>query len=184
MTADLHPVKKETFHTTDRINIDPKGHLREVDTYRTTDFGLYMARGADHPRFGYLESWLLPRLGLRANIFHFREGVDERQDFYFDVAEISVESGVWSTRDLYVDLVSVTGEPIDVHDIDELAAATSAGLITAEDAELAIETTLNAVEGITRHNDDAMEWLRTLGIELTWADSVDLVPAMAADQRP
>src|SRR5699024_11945104 len=60
---------------------------------------------------------------LRANIFHFREGVDERQDFYFDVADIHVQDDVWSTRDLYVDLVSVTGEPIDVQDIDELAAA-------------------------------------------------------------
>jgi len=33
------------------------------------------------------------------------------------------------------------------------------------------------VEGITRHQDDPMKWLRTLGIELTWADSVELVPA-------
>lgn len=177
MTADLHPVKEETFNTSDRINIDPKGFLREVDTFRLTDFGLYMARGANHPKFGYLESWLLPRLGLRANIFHFRSGVDERQDYYFDIADINVNGCVWSTRDLYVDLVSNIGEPIDVLDIDELAAATSAGLITAEDAERAIDATLAAVEGITRHDDDPMEWLRTLGIELTWADNVELVPA-------
>ena len=177
MTADLHPIKEETFDTTDRVNVDPKGYLREVDTYRVTDFGLYMARGANHPKFGYLESWLLPQLGLRANIFHFREGVNQRQDYYFDVADINVDGAVWSTRDLYVDLISVTGEPIDVQDIDELAAATSAGLITAEDAERAIDTTLTAVEGITRHQDDPMKWLRTLGIELTWADSVELVPA-------
>jgi len=177
VTADLHPIKEETFDTTDRVNVDPKGYLREVDTYRVTDFGLYMARGANHPKFGYLESWLLPQLGLRANIFHFREGVNQRQDYYFDVADINVDGAVWSTRDLYVDLISVTGEPIDVQDIDELAAATSAGLITAEDAERAIDTTLTAVEGITRHQDDPMKWLRTLGIELTWADSVELVPA-------
>lgn len=177
MTADLHPIKEETFDTTDRVNVDPKGYLREVDTFRVTDFGLYMARGANHPKFGYLESWLLPQLGLRANIFHFREGVEQRQDYYFDVADINVNGSVWSTRDLYVDLISVTGEPIDVQDIDELAAATSAGLITAEDAERAIDTTLTAVEGITRHQDDPMKWLRTLGIELTWADDVELVPA-------
>jgi len=177
VTADLHPIKEETFDTTDRVNVDPKGYLREVDTYRVTDFGLYMARGANHPKFGYLESWLLPQLGLRANIFHFREGVNQRQDYYFDVADINVDGAVWSTRDLYVDLISVTGEPIDVQDIDELAAATSAGLITAEDAERAIDTTLTAVEGIPRHQDDPMKWLRPLGIELTWADSVELVPA-------
>ncbi|WP_080795632.1 DUF402 domain-containing protein [Corynebacterium pacaense] len=177
--ADLHPVKEETFNTAERVNTDPKGFLRNVDTFRVTDFGLYMARGADHPRFGYLESWLLPGLGLRANIFHFREGVEERQDFYIDIAEISVGDQVWTTRDLYVDLISVRGEPITVMDIDELAAATSAGLITADDAERAIDATLNAVEGITRHGDDPMEWLRSQGIDLTWADTseVRLVPA-------
>ncbi|EGT5590860.1 DUF402 domain-containing protein [Corynebacterium striatum] len=177
MSADLHPVKQETFNTVSNVNVDPKGFLREVDTYRETDFGLYMARGANHPRFGYLESWLLPKLGLRANIFHFREGVDARQDFYFDVADIDNADGVWTTRDLYVDLVSNTGEPIDVLDIDELAAATSAGLISAEEAERAMERTLTAVEGITRYGDDAMAWLRTLGIELSWAESVSLTPA-------
>lgn len=177
MSADLHPVKQETFDTTANTNTDPKGFLREVDTFRVTDFGLYMARGANHPRFGYLESWLLPDLGLRANIFHFREGVEEEQDFYFDVAQIDVDGGVWRTRDLYVDLVSLTGSPIDVIDIDELAAATSAGFVTAEEAERAIDVTLTAVEGITRHQDDPMEWLRTLGIELTWADEVELAPA-------
>ena len=116
-------------------------------------------------------------LGLRANIFHFREGAGREQDFYFDVADIDVDGEVWSTRDLYVDLVSLTGNPIDVLDIDELAAATSAGFITAEDAEKAIDVTLAAVEGITRHGDDAMEWLRAQGIELTWADNVELTPA-------
>lgn len=177
MSADLHPVKQETFDTASNTNTDPKGYLREVDTFRVTDFGLYMARGANHPRFGYLESWLLPALGLRANIFHFREGIEAEQDYYFDVAQIDVDGDVWRTRDLYVDLVSLTGNPIDVIDIDELAAATSAGLITAEEAERAIDVTLKAVEGITRHHDDPMEWLNALGIELTWADEVELAPA-------
>lgn len=176
MSVDLHPVKQETFDTTSNINTDPKGFLREVDTFRETDFGLYMARGANHPRFGYLESWLLPELGLRANIFHFREGVEAEQDFYFDVADIDVEDGIWHTRDLYVDLVSLTGNPIDVLDIDELAAATSAGLISAADAEKAMDVTLTAVEGITRHEDDAMRWLSALGIDLTWAEEVTLSP--------
>ena len=177
MTVDLHPVKQETFDTASNTNTDPKGFLRDVDVFTTTDFGLYMARGANHPRFGYLESWLLPSVGLRANIFHFREGIDVHQDFYFDVADIIEHNGIWQTRDLYVDLVSVTGRPIEVLDIDELAAATSAGLITAEEAERAMEVTLNAVEGITRHGDNAMRWLSTVGIDLTWAKNVTLAPA-------
>lgn len=176
-TVDLHPVKQETFDTASKINTDPKGYLRAVDTFTVTDFGLYMARGANHPKFGYLESWLIPALNLRANIFHFREGVDIEQDYYFDIADIDTHDAVWRTRDLYVDLVATQGEAIDVLDIDELAAATSAGFITAEEAERAIDATLNAVEGITRHHDDAMEWLRAEGIELTWADQVVLAPA-------
>lgn len=73
--------------------------------------------------------------------------------------------------------MSVTGDSVDVLDIDELSAACAAGLISARDTEVAVEATLTAVEGITRHRDDAMEWLRTLGIELTWADEIDMVPA-------
>ena len=175
--VDLHPVKRETFDVEGSVNIDPKGFVREVDVYRQTDFGLYMSRGADHPRFGYLESWLLPGLGLRANIFHFRPGIEEHQEFYLDVAETTQRDGVWTTRDLYVDLISNTGEPVEVVDIDELAAATSTGYITAADAEKAIEATLNAVEGITRHGDDAMAWLASAGAPLTWADHVELFPA-------
>ncbi|MDY3127883.1 MAG: DUF402 domain-containing protein [Corynebacterium sp.] len=177
MSVDLHPVKEESFHTSAKKNIDNKGFLREVDEFKVTDFGLYMARGANHPRFGYLESWLLPTLGLRANIFHFREGVEMEQDFYIDIADIDVDGDVWKTRDLYVDLVSTTGKPIDVVDIDELSAATSAGLISADEAERAIESALRAVEGITRYNDNPMAWLKALGMELTWADEVQLTPA-------
>ncbi|AKK02801.1 DUF402 domain-containing protein [Corynebacterium epidermidicanis] len=175
--TEVHHVKTETFHLDTAINIDPKGFERQVDTFTVTDFGLYMARGADHPKFGYLESWLLPELSLRANIFHFRPGEEKHQHFYFDVASITVDGDIWTTRDFYVDLVSFTGEPVEVVDIDELAAATSAGLITAEQAEKAIETTLLAVEGITRAGDDAMAWLASKGYPLTWADQIQLQPA-------
>lgn len=173
----LHPVKTETFDVQSSTNVDPKGFLRQVDTYKVTNFGLYMARGSDHQRFGYLESWLLPDLGLRANIFHYRDGVTEREDMYFDVAEIKEENGVWVTRDLYIDLVWNNGDAVEVVDIDELSSATSEGLISAEDAERAIESTLSAVEGITRHGDNPMKWLRSHGYDLEWAPSVTLVPA-------
>lgn len=176
--TELHEVKTETFNLATKTNKDPKGFLREVDIFTVTDFGLYMARGANHEEFGYLESWLLPALSLRANVFHFREGHERHQHYYFDVASITNDGDTWTTRDFYVDLVSFTGEPVEVVDIDELAAATSAGLITAEDAEKTIETTLMAVEGITRAGDDAMAWLATKGIDLTWADHVELTPSM------
>ncbi|MDC7088564.1 DUF402 domain-containing protein [Corynebacterium pseudodiphtheriticum] len=195
----MHPVKHEIFATESKVNIDPKGFHRHVDIYRTTDFGLYMARGADHPQFGYLESWLLPKLSLRVSIFHYRPGFERSQDFYIDIVEIkdaveiklptagdtageplpkeesatrskvSKVEPTWHTRDLYVDIVSLTGHPVEVLDIDELAEATSQGLISADDAEHAIEATLRAVEGITRHNDDVLAWLKALDMPISWA---------------
>ncbi|QPK80294.1 DUF402 domain-containing protein [Corynebacterium lizhenjunii] len=133
-----------------------------------------MARGANHPAFGYLESWLLPSLGLRVNKFHERAS-NVYQDFYIDIAEIR-PGQTWSTRDLYVDLLCTTGTPVTVDDIDELSRAASEGLISAEDTEFAIEATLRAVEGITRHGDDPLAWLSSLDLELTWASAVELTP--------
>ena len=189
--VDLHPVKSETFLVPERINIDPKGFKRAVDTYTETDFGLYMARGADHPDFGYLESWLLPELNLRVSIFHFRDkdksdrstSGTTHSDYYVDIVDIAVDTAndtnTWHTRDLYVDLSCVVGEPVDVLDIDELAASTSAGIITADEAERAIEATLTAVDGITRHDDNILEWLAAQGYPLTWADNVTLTSPMS-----
>ncbi|MDY6049525.1 MAG: DUF402 domain-containing protein [Corynebacterium sp.] len=176
---DYHPIKHESFDTATMTNIDPKGFTRSVDTYTVTDGMLYMARGANHPNFGYLESWLIPDLYLRVNVFHYRDGSATPDGIYIDVADIRESDGVWETRDLYVDLFSHDGEPIEVLDIDELATATSAGLLSAEEAERAIDVTLKAVEGITRHGDDPLAWLESQGITLTWADprDVELVPA-------
>ena len=196
----MHPVKQETFATECGINIDPKGFHRVVDTYRETKFGLYMGRGADHPQFGYLESWLLPDLSLRVSIFHYRPGYERPQDYYIDIVDISridinnldaVTSPIpqslsaettraWHTRDLYVDIVSLTGKQVDVLDIDELAEATAEGLISAEDAEHAIEATLRAVEGITRHDDNVLAWLDSLNIPISWADpaTIELTPPL------
>lgn len=175
--TDLHPVKIETFQTRERVNIDPKGHPRFVDVFHEEPWGLYMARGADHPRFGYLESWLLPSLGLRVNKFHTRPAAEHLYDLYIDIVHIGRQNDVWVTRDLYVDLIYRVGEHIAVDDIDELAAATSAGYIAADDAEWAIERTLGAVEGIARHNDDVEAWLRSMGAPLTWAGHVTLADA-------
>lgn len=170
-----------------------------VDTYNETKFGLYMARGADHPQFGYLESWLLPDLSLRVSIFHYRPGYERPQDYYIDIVDISKvdiskqdavsptipqsvsteTTHTWHTRDLYVDIVSLTGQQVDVLDIDELAEATAEGLISAEDAEHAIEATLRAVEGITRHNDNVLAWLDAVNLPISWADpaTIELTPA-------
>lgn len=172
--VDLHPVKHETFDLAARTNTDPKGFVRAVEQYRRTDSGLYMARGADHPRFGYLESWLLPALDLRINRFHFRPGHDTGQDLYIDIAAIEEGRTCWHTRDLYVDLVTFA-DRVEVRDLDELAAATYHRFIDAEESRRAMAATVRASRDLAAYGG-VDPWLRSRGIVLTWAAQVTLHP--------
>ena len=65
MLWHIHAPKHEKFDLVARTNTDPKGIVRAVDVYTVTPWGLYMARPTPgRAQFHYLESWLLPSLGL------------------------------------------------------------------------------------------------------------------------
>ncbi|MFC3848700.1 DUF402 domain-containing protein [Corynebacterium hansenii] len=173
-----HAPKLETFDLGARANVDPKGFVRDVDVFEVHPHGLYMARGADHPQFGYLESWLLPSQGLRANIFHFRPGAEATSRRYLDVADVTRETGadgseVWRTRDLYLDVVALDGA-VRVDDADELAAALAAGIVDADAGARAIDRAFDALAGITAHGGDPDAWLAAAGCPVTWAERVTL----------
>lgn len=137
--------------------------------YSARPWGLYMARPTPgRAQFHYLESWLLPSLGLRASIFHFTPGHERDQDYYLDVADITTTSGVWETRDLYVDLVVRTGVGTELIDVDELLEAHRHGLVSDASAELAIQRSVTAVGGLARHNHDLTAWLASNGMDLVW----------------
>lgn len=188
----VKPPKLEVFDPASGVNIDPKGYLRAVDQFREGPHGLFMARGSDHPNFGYLESWLLPAPGLRINIFHRRPGSDYDFDVYIDVADIVRETGggndcdapaVWFTRDLYLDVVVADGS-VRVEDSDELTEAVAEGIITPQDAANAIDRAWRAVAGIASHGGRTDAWLESLGIPLNWLDSVELVEEGAWPNPP
>lgn len=201
--ADLHKVKQETFDPARAINIDPKGYERAVDAYELSPNQagtaqssitqphpvLYMRRPTPgHPRFHYLESWLVPHLDLRLNKFHFFEGIEPTQDLYIDIAFIEINDATapatWHTRDLYVDVVTHFPEApgqdsplptascipgtssktkVQVLDLDELGEALLAGYITADEARRALNSTQRLLDGVQEHGSVA-EWLATQGI--------------------
>ncbi len=211
--ADLHKVKQETFDIARAINIDPKGFERAVDAYEllsalpVTEHPspvhpspeqpspehprpvLYMRRPTPgHPRFHYLESWLVPHLDIRLNKFHFFEGIEPTQDLYIDIAFIDIDDATtpatWRTRDLYVDVVTHLPEApsreqsqsssnyapgtsskakVQVLDLDELGEALLAGYITAEEARRALDSTQRLLDGLHEHGSVA-EWLATQGV--------------------
>jgi uncharacterized protein len=167
--APIHPPKLEIFDLTTKTNTDPKGIVREVEEYRVEPFGLYLARPVPgRVQFDYLESWLLPGLGLRLTDFWFTPGHERDQDFYFDVVSIDSGGTTWRTTDWYVDLALRDGQGLDVLDTDELLAATSAGLLAPAQAHRALEIAFGTVEGLAAHGYKLRDWLTTLDIELDW----------------
>lgn len=166
-----HAPKRETFDVTGKTNTDPKGFVRPVDVYRETESGLYMAREADHPRFSYVESWLLPAMDLRITDFHFTPGNELEQEFYVDVMTIDrpgSPGGSWRTLDLYLDIVCRTGAFTEVLDGDELALAIAEGHLDAETAGRAMETAFVVSTGIAAHGHSLPDWLRSTGVTLEW----------------
>jgi predicted RNA-binding protein associated with RNAse of E/G family len=143
--------------------------VRAVDVYTQRPWGLYMARPTPgRAQFHYLESWLLPTLGLRASIFHWNAGYERPQDFYLDIAEISVDGHLWRTVDHYLDLVVHTRQRTELLDVDELLEAHHMGLISAETAERAILTATSTIDALARHDHDLQAWLASNAMDLSW----------------
>jgi predicted RNA-binding protein associated with RNAse of E/G family len=143
--------------------------VRAVDVYAVEPWGLYVARPTPgRAQFHYLESWLLPPLGLRATIFHFNPGHEREQDFYLDVGLFTAGETRWYSEDHYLDLVLRTGIGVELHDVDELMTAVRHGLLSPETAEQAIETAAGAIDGLARNDYDLDQWLAGNGMALTW----------------
>lgn len=122
-------------------------------------------------QFHYLESWLLPSLGLRANVFHFNPGHERDQDYYLDVAAITVADGRWETEDHYLDLVVKTGYRTDLIDIDELLEAHQHGLVSTAVAESALANAVSTASALATHGHDLGTWLSEAGMELRWREA-------------
>ncbi|MEZ0363220.1 DUF402 domain-containing protein [Mycobacterium sp. pUA109] len=167
----MHPPKHETFDLVARTNTDPKGIVRAVDVYTVRPWGLYMARPTPgRAQFHYLESWLLPALGLRVSVFHFSPGHERDQDFYLDVGDYTPGPDRWRSMDHYLDLVVRTGRDTALTDVDELLEAHRLGLVATATAELAVQRATTAVAGLAAHGHDLDRWLASAGIVLTWRD--------------
>jgi predicted RNA-binding protein associated with RNAse of E/G family len=146
--------------------------VRAVDEYVVRPWGLYVARPTPgRAQFHYLESWLLPSLGLRATVFHFNPGHERDQDYYLDVGEYTPAPRVWRSDDHYLDIEVQTGSGARLSDVDELLDAVRHGLLTPEAAELAVRRAVTAVDGLARNDYDLSRWVVTLGIDLTWRGS-------------
>ncbi|MGD9525503.1 DUF402 domain-containing protein [Pseudonocardia sp.] len=166
---DVHPPKFSTFDVPGHVNIDNKGIVRAVDEYRVTSFGLYMSRAiVQRPTAHWIESWLLPDLGLCVSDWWWNPGHERDQDFYLDVCTIERGGGRWTLTDHYLDIVVRSGRDSTVIDVDEFVSAVATGVMPPATAEAALHTTYAAVAGLAAHGHDLDAWLAGLGISLSW----------------
>ncbi|WP_156689551.1 DUF402 domain-containing protein [Mycobacterium sp. Marseille-P9652] len=143
--------------------------MRGVDEYVVRPWGLYLARPTPgRAQFHYLESWLLPSIGLRATVFHFNPGHERDHDYYLDVGDYTPGRDVWHSEDHYLDIEVRTGVRAALADVDELLEAVRHGLLTAEVGERAVRRAVDAVDGLARNGYDLSRWLGGMGMELTW----------------
>ncbi len=142
---------------------------RAVDDYAVHPWGLYVARPTPgRAQFHYLESWLLPSLGLRATVFHFNPGHQRDQDYYLDVGDYVPGPQTWHAEDHYLDIEVRTGVRAALLDVDELLDAVRHGLLTPDVAERAVRHAVDAIDGLARNGYDLARWLAGKDIHLTW----------------
>lgn len=163
----MHPPKISTFDVAAGVSIDNKGFERVVEEFRITSFGLYMSRAVvDRPTANWMESWLLPDLGLCITDWWWNLGQERDQDFYLDVCEITRDGDRWRLTDHYLDIVVRTGRDTAVIDVDEFVEAVAGKLLDLRSAEAAMHHTHAVVNGLATHGHDLDAWLATFGIEL------------------
>ncbi|WP_214367141.1 DUF402 domain-containing protein [Pseudonocardia sp. H11422] len=165
----VHPPKIQTFDVAARINTDNKGFERAVDEFRVEPFGLYMSRPMiKRPTAHWIESWLLPDLGICVTDWWWNPGHERDQDYYLDIAVIERGAERWRMTDLYLDIVVCSGRHSRVIDVDEFVEAVAAGLLEPEVAEYAMHRTHETVTALAEHGHDLDAWLATQGITLRW----------------
>lgn len=140
---------------------------RPVQVYRETPHGLFVSRSfVSHPRIRHWQAHLLPTLNLvvcQYDFHHRRE-----HDYYFDVAVISAQRGLWSVRDLYLDVVLHEGRTAEIVDTDELLAGHAAQFITDRELHQAIEVAHTTLRALSDAHFNLDEWARQHGLTLTW----------------
>ena len=113
--------------------------MRAVDEYVVRPWGLYVARPTPgRAQFHYLESWLLPSLGLRATVFHFNPGHERDHDYYLDVGEYTPGPNVWRSEDHYLDIEVRTGPAAGWPTSTSCWTPCAIGLLTPEVGEQAV----------------------------------------------
>ncbi|MEV6280890.1 hypothetical protein [Nocardia sp. NPDC051832] len=157
----------EYFDLADLTTVDPRGFVRQVETFRAESWGLYMARVVAGTQF--LQSWLLPELAVRVDLIHPRLGHHRSLDYHLDIGEYGPTGPRrWRAANHYLDIVVRHGRSAELRGIGNLLAAHAAGVISTEQAHRALDRAAAALDGLAACDHEVERWLAAHGVTLTW----------------
>jgi uncharacterized protein len=126
---------------------------------RTTLEHLEQAGGAlyagfsypDHPRFAFIEQWLIPAQGWVVNRFTMHPHARPwGSDWYIDLDHVTVAGDTWLVHDRFLDLVVHEGRGYELLDADELAEGMASGEITAAEVQSVLHSLHTACAELRR----------------------------------
>lgn len=164
----MHAPKVSRHDLTAKTHVTERGTF-VVDRYEKGDGWLYMARPlVDHPHIAAMEAYLLPAPGLQVNRWQHHPGSKYAWcDPYIDVMTFDVQETLWTSRDLYLDVIE--GKAARILDTDEFLEARSEGLLTAAEAEFALTTAHALLNGLGSCGYSLRAWLRSVvGLEVAF----------------
>lgn len=158
----IHRPHVESWDTRTGLHVNRAGATTPLLEYEVRDGVLTALRRLNgHHKIARMRSWLLPMAGLRVIRWTPHPGrAWEDEDYYVDIASITVEGSRWRFVDHYLDLLVYTGDRVEVVDLDEFIAAVGAGYLDPATAERALETSHRALAGITACGHDLEAWLK------------------------
>jgi uncharacterized protein len=107
----------------------------------------------DHPRFAFIEQWLIPAQGWVVNRFTMHPHAQPwGSDWYIDLDHITIAADSWLVHDRLLDLVVHEGRGYELLDADELAESMALGEITAEEVQSLLHSLHHACAELRRLN--------------------------------
>lgn len=165
----LRKPRVEFFDIADLTRTDSRGFVRSVDSYHAEPWGLYLVRAADTAPYRYTETWLLPQQSIRVTMHHINAAHDRDPIYHIYIGEFGkVEPKRWRAEYHYIDIVARNGHKCELHGVEDLFAARTAGLIAEDTAEQAFQHTTGVVDGIASHQHNFERWLVSQGVTLHW----------------
>lgn len=170
----MHPVRAYRYDPAKSLCVHVSTDETEGLEYaHKTDFGFsYCAlfNEAQHPQLWAREGHVLPKLGVEVSRFGYREAYRPENpfDYYVDVISVPEQGGLWTVRDLYLDVLVYEGERVKILDTDEYLEALKEGHFLAGEAAHALEKAHAFVNGLAQRGYELDAFLQAEGVTLTW----------------